>query len=621
MSTIASSPMSSPVTVPAAGGWWGRLHRIENGAIALLLLTMSLLPIAEIVLRATLHIGIAGNAVLVQHLGLIVGMLGAAIAARENRLLTLFTYQETALGERYRSASRLFTAAVTLLASALMAWAAFRFVYMERAAGGALFYGIPRWLFELALPLGLAAVAIRSIVHSSGTVRYRLLAGALAVIGLAAFVLIGPSTYALALGILVLTAATILGVPAFVTLGGISLLLFWRVAQPLESISVSHYSLAVNPMLPSVPLFTLAGYLLAESKAPHRLVRVFSALFCSLRGGPAVVTVLACAFFTSFTGASGVTILALGGLLLPVLREAGYTEKDALGLVTGAGALGILLPPCLPLILYAIVAQIPIQRMFLAGLVPAFLLMAATAGWGMWCARKTSIEPRPFLWRETRQALWEAKWELLVPVIALVGMFGGFATPVEASALTALYCFFVEVFIRRELKLFADIPRVATECGLLVGGILLILGVALGFTNYMVDAEVPTAAVSWTTQVIHNPILFLLLLNLFLTIIGCLMDIYSGIVVQVPLLAPLAAAFGIPPVHLGVVFLANMEHGYLTPPVGLNLLLSSYRFRKSVPEVLRSVLPIIVVLTIAVLLITYVPWLTTALPNWAADWK
>jgi tripartite ATP-independent transporter DctM subunit len=349
---------------------------------------------------------------------------------------------------------------------------------------------------------------------------------------------------------------------------------------------------------------------------------VFYAVFGSLPGGSAIVTVAACAFFTSFTGASGVTILALGGLLMPILIDAGYSEKDALGLVTGAGALGILLPPCLPLILYAIVAQIPIQQMFLAGIVPGLLLMVATAGWGVWRARRFGVSPHPFFWREAREAVWEAKWELLTPLVAMAGMFGGFATPVEASAMTALYVFVVEVFIHRELKFFADVPRVATECGLLIGGVLLVLGVALGLTNYMVEAQVPTKAVDWTTAMVHSPLLFLLLLNLFLTLVGCLMDIYSAIVVQVPLLAPLGAVFGIPPVHLGIVFLANLEHGYLTPPVGLNLLFASSRFRKPVPEVLRAVLPIIILLTLAVLLITYVPWLTTALPRWLGkEWQ
>jgi len=592
------------------------LRSTENLVLTLVLLAMVVLPLLEALLRKLLHTGIMGEPSIVQHLGLLVGMIGGAIAARDRRLLALFTVHESALPLRFRSAAHLITGTVTTVVTVLLAVASMQFVLAERSAGRTLVYSIPTWTVEMALPLGFGLIALRVLAHLPGGLPLRLVcAGLAAGLLFVAFHFPGSPTLIVA-GAALLTLATVLGAPAFVALGGAALLLFWWVDEPIAAISVSHYSLVTNPALPSVPLFTLAGFLLAESGAPRRLVRVFYAVFGSLPGGSAIVTVAACAFFTSFTGASGVTILALGGLLMPILTDAGYSEKDALGLVTGAGALGILLPPCLPLILYAIVAQIPIQQMFLAGIAPALLLMIATACWGVWRARRIGVQRRPFVWREAREAVWDAKWELLTPVVALAGMFGGFATPLEASAMTALYVFVVEVFIHRELKLFTDVPRVATECGLLIGGVLLVLGVALGLTNYMVEAQVPTKAVDWTTAVVHSPLLFLLLLNLFLTLVGCLMDIYSAIVVQVPLLAPLGAVFGIPPVHLGIVFLANLEHGYLTPPVGLNLLFASSRFRKPVPEVLRAVLPIIILLTFAVLLITYVPWLTTALPNW-----
>ena len=592
------------------------LHSTENLALTLVMMGMAILPLLEVLLRKTLHTGIIGVTSIVQHLCLFAGMMGGAIAARDNRLLALFTVRESILPPRFRAAAHLFTGTGTMLVTLLLAWAGLKFVHAERAGGGTAFYDLPQWILELALPVGFAAIAWRVLKRLPGKLPMRLACATLSAALLFAVSQIPGSPTTIVTGMALLALATALGAPAFVSLGGAALLLFWWVDQPIASIAVSHYSLVTNPALPSLPLFTLAGFLLAESGAPRRLVRVFYALFGSLPGGSSIVTVLACAFFTSFTGASGATILALGGLLMPILIESGYSEKDALGLVTGAGALGILLPPCLPLILYAIVAQIPIQQMFLAGVAPTILLMAFTAGWGVWRARRMGVQPRPFALREAADALWEAKWELLTPLVAMVGMFGGFATPVEASAMTALYVFAVEVFVHRELKPFTDVPRVATECGLLIGGVLLVLGVALGLTNYMVDAEVPAKAVSWTTAVVHSPLLFLLLLNLFLTLVGCLMDIYSAIVVQVPLLAPLGVVFGIPPVHLGIVFLANMEHGYLTPPVGLNLLFASTRFRKPVPEVLRAVLPIIILLTAAVLLITYVPWLTTALPSW-----
>jgi C4-dicarboxylate transporter DctM subunit len=325
--------------------------------------------------------------------------------------------------------------------------------------------------------------------------------------------------------------------------------------------------------------------------------------------------VIVCSFFTSFTGASGVTILALGGLLMPILISARYSERDALGLVTGAGSLGMLLPPCLPLIVYGIVARIPVDQMFLGGLMPALLMSAATAWWGIRRGPKRGSDVRSFDPREARAALWEAKWELLTPLVAFVALFSGWATTVEAAAVTALYVAVVETALHGDLKVFRDLPRVMTECGLLIGGILLILGVALGFTNYLVNEEIPARAVEWTTGAVHSPILFLLLLNIFLILVGCLMDIYSAIIIQVPLLVPLGHAYGINPVQLGIIFLANMELGYLTPPVGLNVYMASYRFGKSVPAVFRAVLPIIVVLHIGVLLITYIPWLTTFLPR------
>jgi tripartite ATP-independent transporter DctM subunit len=361
------------------------------------------------------------------------------------------------------------------------------------------------------------------------------------------------------------------------------------------------------------------------------LVRVFQAMVGQYRGGPAVVTALVCAFFTSFTGASGVTILALGGLLMPVLRQAKYSEKSALGLLTGAGSLGLLFPPCLPLILYAVIAQrtianlelppgvampdVTINSLFLGGIGPGFLLVGLTAWWGIHQAPREKSGRPAFRAGEARSALWAAKWELMLPVLVLGALLGGLATPVEAAAIAALYAFITQVIIHRELDLRHDVPRVMVECGLLIGGVLLILGVAMGLTKYLIIADVPTAGVDWIKATIHSKWMFLLLLNLFLLVVGCLMDIYSAIVVVVPLIVPMGIAFGIDPIHLGIVFLANLELGFLTPPVGMNLFLSSYRFNKPMGEVIRAVLPMLGVLLIGVLLITYVPALTTWLPR------
>ena len=610
---LSEIPVASPV---GRRNWLGPFHRLEDMAISSALALMMLLPLAEAALRRTIHAGIPASTALVQHMVLIVGMLGGAIAAREGRLLLLSTVGEGLLKGRWRGVSRVATGGFAAAVTAFLSMAALQFVLAEREGGKILAYGVPIWMIQVFLPAGFAIIALRILWQVSERWELRALASGVAAI-FAGGAAVWPATshHFVAISLAALFVASLLGVPAFVTLGGAALILFRGMDQPIAAIPIGHYSLVTNPSLPTLPLFTLAGYFLAEGGAAKRLVRVFCALFGRFHGGPALVTVLVCAFFTSFTGASGVTILALGGLLMPILRDARYSEKDGLGLLTGAGSLGLLLPPCLPLIVYAIVARVPIEKMFLGGILPAMVMMIATAIWGVRRGPRSEAKERKFNRQEVRTALWDAKWELLMPVVASVALFSGLATPVEAAAATALYAFLIEAVLHRDLKILRDVPRVMTECGLLIGGVLLILGVALGFTNYLVDAEVPAHAVAWTARTIHSPVVFLLALNLFLLIVGCLMEIYPAIVVEVPLLVPLGAAYGIDPIRLGIIFLANMELGYLTPPVGLNLLMSSYRFRKPVGEVLRAVLPVVVVMSVGVLLITYLPVLTTFLPK------
>ncbi len=616
MNGVAAISDQLEISIARPNGWSGCTRRLEDLMVSLALAGMVVIPLAEALLRRTLHVGIPASTSIVQHAVLLVGMLGGTIAAREGRLLALSTLEQSWIPENLRATSRIFTSAVGAAVTIFLAAASAQFVVTEREAGKSLFAFVHIWWIELALPLGFAAIALRILWRASENWQRWTGAAALTAL-LVAAAAVWPATSHLfvPLALTILFLASLLGLPAFVTLGGAALVLFWSLDQPIASIPIAHYALVINPALPTLPLFTLAGYFLAEGGAAKRLVRVFSALFGSFRGGPALVTVLVCAFFTSFTGASGVTILALGGLLMPVLTGARYSEKNALGLLTGSGSLGLLLPPCLPLIVYAIVAHVPIQQMFLGGIVPAFVMIIAVSLWGIQRGPRDNPQRRSFDWKEIHEALWDAKWELLMPVVALAALFAGFATPVEAAALTTLYTFLIEAVIHRDLNIFRDVPRVMAECGLLIGGVLLILGVSLGFTNYLVDAEVPARAVEWATRSIHSPYLFLLLLNGFMLIVGCLMEIYPAIIVEVPLLVPLGAAYGIDPIRLGIIFLANLELGYLTPPVGLNLLMSSYRFRKPVSEVLRSVLPVVAVLSTGVLLITYVPALTTALPR------
>ena len=586
----------------------------ENTFLSLVFAALVLLPLAEILLRSTAGIGFEGSSSLVQHLTLVVGILGAAVAARETRLLG---FSAAALIDGRAGRWARFSAFVAAAAvSALLCIASLQFVRAEYAAGRILAHGIPVWIVESLMPLGFGIIALRLILSAADRVAGRIYAGVLAAACVALFVFVPfEPRDMVAPGLAVLLVATLLGAPLFAVIGGAALLLLWSSGVPIASVAVDHYSLSANPSLPAIPLFTLAGYFLAESGAPRRLIEVFDSLFGRFRGSAAIVTVLVCTFFTSFTGASGVTILALGGLAMPLLMGAGYRERTALGLITGGGLPGVLLFPALPLILYAIVAKTSIEAMFVGGLMPAALMLGIVLWWGLRQRPAGDAGRTPFDRVRLARALWAAKWELALPAIPITVLLGGLATPVEAAAATALYAGFVATAIHREVRFYPDIPRIITECGLLVGGILLILGVALALTNFLVDAQVPEHAVEWVKQHIQSPWAFLLALNIFLLAVGCVMDIFSAIVVITPLIVPLGLAFGVHPVHLGMIFLANMELGYLTPPIGLNLFFASYRFGKPIPEVCWSVAPLFLALCAGVLAITYVPWLSLGLPG------
>jgi C4-dicarboxylate transporter DctM subunit len=612
-------PAAEPANLPA---WLKALRRTENLVVVLCLAVMTVLPVLEVILRTFFRSGFPASATIVQHLVLAVGMLGGALAARENRLLSLSVATHW-FKDGWLTFARVFSYGFAAAVTGVLTVASWDFVWSQRSLGREFAFGIQTWVVQLLIVIGFALVAVRLIWHASEKWRWRAVTLLLAVgfIALALWTGIAPEKLRWP-AMLVLLLAVVLGAPIFTALGGTALIMLWSIGEPVAPILLKHYQLTVNAMLPSLPLFTLAGYFLAEGGAAKRLVRFFQAWFGSMRGGPAIVTTLVCAFFTSFTGASGATILALGGVLMPVLLAAKYSERSSLGLLTGAGSLGMLFPPCLPPILYAIIASsgnqvsISIKEIFLGGLLPGLLLVGLTIAWGLWIGgRGEAVKRPPFVLREAWTATWATKWELLVPVVALVSLFSGFATPVEAAAITAFYTFFVSTVIQRDLKLFSDVPRVMTECGLLMGGVLLIIGVALGFTHYLVDAQIPDHAVEWATANIHSKWLFLLLLNVILLAIGGLVEIYAAIVVVVPLLVPIGIAFGIDPIHLGIIFLVNMELGFLAPPVGINLLLSSYRFDKPMLEVTRASLPMLGVMFLGVLLITYVPWFTTWLPH------
>ena len=488
-----------------------------------------------------------------------------------------------------------------------LCWAGLEFVWSEAQSPERIGGWLPIWAVVSVLPLSFAFITLRFVTEAGGR-KEQLLAALGIPIVVAIGLLLEPFAAQLVWpAILVLVVAAFLGAPIFVVLGGAALLLFFSEGVPVAAIPVEIYRIVVSPSIPAIPLFTLTGFLLAEGGASQRLVRLFRALFGWLPGGMAIVATLVCAFFATFTGASGVTILALGGLLLPVLIKDGYRRGFSVGLLTATGSIGLLFPPSLAVILYGVVAHVPIPDLFKAGIVPGLLMVGAVCLFGLREGLRASAPRQRFNAIEALAAIWEAKWEIFLPIIALVGIFGGFTTLIEAAAITVVYALIVETDIHKELHLTEDLPRILVKCGALIGGVFVILGAAMGLTNYLVDAEVPMRAAEWVKANIESRILFLLALNIFLLVVGCLMDIFSAIVVAVPLILPMGAAFGIDPLHLGMIFLVNLELGYLTPPVGMNLFLASYRFDEPLLRVYQSAVPFLFILLGVVLLVTYVP--------------
>jgi len=417
----------------------------------------------------------------------------------------------------------------------------------------------------------------------------------------------------------ILVLMALFGAPLFAVIAASALWGFHVAGVDLSVMAIEIYRIAETPVLLAIPLFTFAGYLLSESQAPHRLVRMTNALIGWLPGGLAIVSLAVCAVFTAFTGASGVTIIALGALLFPALKEAGYPDKFNLGLVTTSGSLGLLFAPSLPLILYGIVAQqmntgasVSIEDLFLAGFFPGLLMLLLLCLWSVWANRTNRTPMRRFTWKEVRGALREAIWEIPLPIFVLGGIYSGYFAVSEAAAVTALYVLVVEVVILREISL-RHLPVVMRKSMVLVGGILIILAVSLASANYMIDAGIPTKLFQYINAHVTSRLTFLILLNCFLLVLGAILDIFSALVLVVPLILPVAVGYGIHPVHLGIIFLANMQIGYLTPPVGLNLFISSYRFKKSISEVYMSTLPFFLILLVTVLVITYWPTLSLGL--------
>jgi C4-dicarboxylate transporter, DctM subunit len=615
-------------TSPESAGGGGRslLGTVLKGAEqTILTATLSLVTILLLIDAVGRPLGgfhVPGKDEYVKQLTLWLAFVGGLAAAAQGTHLTLSTAE--AFGEgRVRRLAKLLGLSVAAGVVAVLGKGAFDIVQVHRALPEphVLPIGIPEWWSEAVMPVSLGLMAIVFAYKASEKWGGRLVA-----------VCVIPVTFAIALMpaesvthiwplALVVLAAALLGAPVFVAMGGIAAVLFFSEGTPVSAVTRKVYDLIGSPTLPAIPLLTAAGYVLAESAAAERLVRFFRALFGWMPGGIAVMVAAVCALFTTFTGGSGVTIIALGGLVYPILRKDGYSEGFSLGLVTASGSLGLLFPPSLPVVLYSVVASsrdqvVPLDRLYLAGLLPGLLLVILTAIYGILVGRHVGKDRQAFSFKELALSAWHAKWELALPLVVMGLFVSGWLTMMETAAAALAYAVIVECFITRDLHLFKTLPGVLLKAAGLMGAVLMLLSIAMGLTNYLVDAQIPDQILAWVQAHIHTQGMFLLALNVFLLVVGSVVEIYAAIVILAPLIVPLGAAFHVDPIHLGVIFLANLELGFLFPPVGLNLFLSSSRFNKPLPQLYRHVIPFLIILAIGVLLITYVPSMSIGVLSW-----
>jgi tripartite ATP-independent transporter DctM subunit len=587
------------------------LRRVEGAALIAALGLATVVPLVDLVGRPFGGFHLPAGAALTQQLTLWLAFVGGLVATRERQHLTLSTAE--ILGHSgLRRAARLVAASVSAAVVAVLAYASVELVAANREQGKVLVAGIPQWWSECIMPIALALMAVRFAWSASEGWRGRLVAAG--TVGLAFALGLVPAQAAGATGVLAVLVllAALVGTPVFVAMGGLALLFFFRDGTPVAAVSAEVYRLIASPTLPAIPLLTACGYVLAESGASSRLVRFFRALFGWMPGGVPVMVAGVCALFTTFTGGSGVTIIALGGLVYPILRKDGYPESFSLGLVTASGSLGLLFPPSLPVILYSVVASareasVPADALYLAGLVPGLLLVVLVALYGIHVGRGLGAAVQRFSLREALGATWEAKWELGLPVFIIALFATGVASMVETAAAAVVYAVVVECIVTRDIHPTRQLPSVLLKGSALMGAVLILLSVAMGLTSYLVDAQIPDALLAWVKVHIHGQTAFLLALNVILLVLGSVLEIYSAIIILAPLVAPMGAAFGVNPIHLGVIFLANLELGFLFPPMGLNLFLSSSRFQQPLTRLYRDVVPFLVILGVGVLLITYLP--------------
>jgi tripartite ATP-independent transporter DctM subunit len=583
------------------------IGRIDEAIASLALVLMAVIPLVEILARPFMGKGIENAPLFVQHMGLVLAMWGAIAAERYGHL--------TSLGRLFDRGEQFAHIAASVICGVLT-WASWQFVISEMASPKELAYDIPVWWLQATMPLGFAILGAKLAARGQEN---QWVKGAFAllwpIVGIAFAAWLDGEVILLWPYVLLLVAALLCGAPIFVVLGGMALVLFASDGLPLASIALSHYQITVNPSLPALPLFTLAGLVFAKTDAAKRLGILFIVFFGHGVLGTVIAATVLCSFFTAFPGGSGVTMLALGGLLLPLLKNAGYPEQRGISLVTSASALGVLLAPSVPLIMYAIIARVPINTMFLAGLVPAVVMVICLLLFGGYLRVGKKHAPIHSENLSLRKALGQAKWEILAPFVAIGSLVSGLATPTESAALTAIYAVLTQSIAHKELN-WRLLCECLSQCAQIIGGVMLILGMALGLTNYLVDAGIPDLAIDWVQGITQNKFIFLLALNVFLFIAGALMEIYAAIVVLVPLLLPLAVSYGIDPVHFGIIFLANMEMGFLCPPAGMNIFFASAVFKQPIRKVAISVLPALMAIFVGTLIISWLPVVATGLPEY-----
>lgn len=585
-------------------------HGVENSAAGIALLFIALLPALEVFIRFFFKTGIHSSTEYVQHLVIWITFVGGMITSREGRHLTL-SAGLTLLKEPVRSRVESLTAAVSAGVGACLAWSSLTFVREGFDPTHTIGFFPVQYILYI-MPFSFAVITARFIIHAPKGLPSKITAASgIVIAALIGFFLSQYGSVLLWPCAVLLLIAALFGAPIFIVMGGIAFILFFTAGGMAAVIPNEAYTMLTDPSIPALPLFTFAGFILSESKAGERLVNLFRASFGWMPGGLAIATILICTFFTSLTGASGVTILALGGLLSFILLQNRYKHEFTTGLLTVNG-IGTLFPPSLPVIMYGVVAHINIKHLFIAGLLPGALMVLALVLYVVSVSIRQRITPIAFKPKEFFVAIKNSVWEILLPFVIVFLYFKGITTLVETSAVTVLYVLLVEFVFYRDFT-HKNLQAALLKSLPIMGGVLIILAVAMGLSYYIVDAEIPMQLTAWLQKYIHSKYLFLFLLNIALLVAGGIMDIYGSIIVLVPLLAPLGIAYGIDPVHLGIIFLANMELGYLFPPTGINLLLSSYRFNEPLIRIYRYIVPFLIVMFISVLLITYVPWFSTIL--------